>query len=153
MPKEIERKWLINKLPKLNLKEGINITQGYLVSNGSSEVRVRKAGKKHNLTIKKGDGISRDEVDVPITSSKFKELWNLTSEGARLSKIRYVVKYDNVNLELDIYSEKLLKLHIVKAEFPSVEEAMKFNPPEWVGMELTGDKRYSNRSLAEKGMP
>jgi adenylate cyclase len=152
MPKEIERKWLVNKLPKINLKEGINILQGYLVSNGSSEVRVRKAGKKYSLTVKKGEGISRDEVDIHIPSSTFKQLWELT-DGTRISKVRYVIEHEGVDLVLDIYSGNLLKLHIVEAEFSSVEEALKFVPPDWVGKELTGDKRYSNRVLAEKGIP
>ena len=152
MAKEIERKWLIAKIPDLTRNKGVKISQGYLVANGSSEVRVRKSGNKYELTVKKGDGISRDEINIPINSPAFNSLWALT-DGMQVFKFRHEIALKGKTLEVDIYSGDLLGLHIVEVEFTTVEEAMKFDPPGWFGKELTGDKRYSNRVLAEKGLP
>ncbi|MBI3308179.1 MAG: adenylate cyclase, partial [Candidatus Melainabacteria bacterium] len=41
----------------------------------------------------------------------------------------------------------------IEVEFDSVEQARKFNPPDWFGKEVTADKRYRSKNLAIKGLP
>ena len=41
----------------------------------------------------------------------------------------------------------------VEVEFPTVKDAVLFEPPEWFGAEVTGDRRYSNASLVKYGIP
>lgn len=43
-------------------------------------------------------------------------------------------------------------LHLVTMEFASEEEAGAFRPPEWFGPEVTADPRYTNQSIALRGV-
>jgi adenylate cyclase len=44
-------------------------------------------------------------------------------------------------------------LVVAEIEFPSEEDAKAFQPPHWLGEEVTGDHRYMNETLATKGLP
>jgi CYTH domain-containing protein len=43
-------------------------------------------------------------------------------------------------------------LHLATVEFASVEEARGLRPLEWFGPEVTGDPRYTNQSIALRGL-
>jgi CYTH domain-containing protein len=43
-------------------------------------------------------------------------------------------------------------LHLVTMEFSSAGEARDFRPPEWFGPEVTGNPRYTNQSIALRGL-
>jgi CYTH domain-containing protein len=43
-------------------------------------------------------------------------------------------------------------LHLVTLAFDTAEEAGGFGPPEWFGPEVTGDLRYTHRSIALRGL-
>ena len=40
-----------------------------------------------------------------------------------------------------------------EVEFDSEEASAAFEPPEWLGREVTGDPKYANESLATRGAP
>jgi CYTH domain-containing protein len=42
---------------------------------------------------------------------------------------------------------------LAEVEFTSQEGSEKFQPPDWLGEEVTDDTRYKNQSLAQKGAP
>jgi len=42
---------------------------------------------------------------------------------------------------------------IAEVEFESEAESDEFEPPGWLGEEVTGDDRYSGQSLARSGIP
>jgi adenylate cyclase len=42
---------------------------------------------------------------------------------------------------------------IAEIEFGSEEEARAFEPPGWLGEDVTGDSRYLNETLATEGAP
>jgi adenylate cyclase len=42
---------------------------------------------------------------------------------------------------------------VAEVEFDSEEEARRFEPPDWIGAEVTGDERYLNETLATSGRP
>ena len=44
-------------------------------------------------------------------------------------------------------------LVVAEVEFPSEDEAGDFEPPAWIGEEVTGDERYLNETLATRGRP
>ena len=123
-----------------------------MVIGEDSEVRIRRAGEKNMLTVKSGAGLKRDEAEISISGDDFDRLWPST-EGKRIFKSRLKVVHKGVTLEIDIYSGDLCGLDVVEAEFRSEDDAMSFVPPGWVGREVTGDKAYSNRYLATKGIP
>jgi CYTH domain-containing protein len=71
----------------------------------------------------------------------------------RVEKTRCEILCGEHVIELDIYSGALEGLLVAEVEFKSVEESALFIPPDWLGREVTGDVRYSNRSLAVHGRP
>jgi adenylate cyclase len=153
--REIERKYLIERLPDdLERHPSEPIDQGYLTAGGEgAEVRVRRRGEATVLTVKAGAGRSREEEELAIDPERFERLWRLTA-GRRLRKRRHRIPLPGgVEAELDVYLDALEGLRVVEVEFPSEEAADAFRAPAWFGPEITGDARYSNRELAERGAP
>lgn len=150
MSKEIERKFIVSRLPAgLDECPSHNILQGYITEGGSSpEVRLRQKDERYYLTVKGGAGLVRSEYEVPITASQFSELWPITL-GRRLEKRRYDLPG---GIELDVYDGKLRGLLIAEAEFESEEAANSFTSPTWFGKEVTEDDSYKNQTLASKGV-
>jgi adenylate cyclase len=149
---EVERKFLVDELPDLEGAESDEIEQGYLATGSDGEVRLRRKGDRLVLTAKRGSGLSRDEAEVQLDQASFEELWPLT-EGRRLHKRRHVLPHGDLKIELDVYEGDLEGLRVAEIEFPSEEEAKAFEPPEWVGEDVTGDERYLNETLATQGAP
>jgi CYTH domain-containing protein len=150
VPSEIERKFLVERLPEELADEmGDDIVQGYLAT-GDDEVRVRRRGDEHVLTVKRGSGLARDEVEVPLNREAFAQLWPFT-EGRRVEKQRVTTPVEGALAEVDVYRGALEGLVTVEVEFADAETANAFSPPSWFGREVTGDARYSNQSLAVDG--
>jgi adenylate cyclase len=149
---EVERKFLVSDTPDLDAAESDEIEQGYLALGSDGEVRLRRKGEKLLLTAKRGSGISRDEAEVEIDRKAFESLWPLT-EGRRLHKRRYLIPHGELAFELDVYEGGLEGLVMAEVEFGSEREALSFQPPGWIGEEVTGDERYLNETLASEGLP
>jgi adenylate cyclase len=149
---EVERKFLVSEPPDLDRADADEIEQGYLAIGSDGEVRVRRKGKKLLLTAKRGSGLSRQEAEVELDPGSFDELWPLT-EGRRLRKRRHVIPHGDLKFEVDVYGGDLEGLIVAEIEFPSEEEARAFDPPKWLGEEVTGDHRYLNETLATAGVP
>jgi adenylate cyclase len=152
--REIERKFLVDEPPEvLDGSPRKKIRQGYIaVTEGGTEVRVRKEGKRHVLTIKEGHGANRGEEETEITAAQFAALWPLT-RGKRLKKVRYEVPQGDWTVEVDVYRGKLKGLTTAEVEFPDEGASHGFRPPGWLGREVTGDEHYSNQNLARHGLP
>jgi adenylate cyclase len=148
---EIERKFLVDRKPG-ELAEGDRIEQGYLaIGDDGVEVRVRRRGNAMTLTIKSGPGMTRTEVELEIDAERFEALWPLT-EGRRVTKTRHLISLDgSLTVELDVYSGAHDGLLTAEIEFPSVEASEAFEPPAWLGREVTGDGDYANQALAMRG--
>ena len=149
---EVERKFLVPDPPDLDGTESDEIEQGYLATGADGEVRLRRRGEKLLLTAKRGSGISRDEAEVELDRDAFERLWPLT-EGRRLHKRRHVLPHGELEIELDVYEGALDGLVVAEIEFGSEGEARAFEPPGWIGEEVTGDQRYLNETLATRGRP
>jgi CYTH domain-containing protein len=54
---------------------------------------------------------------------------------------------------LDVYAGALENLIVAEVEFLSIQEAERFIPPTWFGVEVTMDVRFKNRCLAGDGKP
>jgi CYTH domain-containing protein len=149
---EVERKFLVPDTPDLDDTESDEIEQGYLAIGADGEVRLRRKGEKLVLTAKRGAGISRDEAEVELDPEVFERLWALT-EGRRLHKRRHVIPQGDLTVELDVYEGDLEGLVVAEIEFDSEDDAGRFEPPDWIGEEVTGDERYLNETLATRGAP
>lgn len=147
--REIERKFLVRKLPDdLAAHPSSEILQGYLVSTDDGlQVRLRKKREQYSLTYKKGLGHVREEREVALTAEQFATLWPAT-EGKRLFKTRYDIPLGDRVVEIDIYGGKHEGLVVAEVEFDTEASAIDYQPPDWLGDDVTGDPRYSNQLLA-----
>ena len=53
-------------------------------------------------------------------------------------------------IELDIFHGKFEGLILAEVEFPSLEEAKNFTPPEYFGEDVTFSTEYHNSTLSQK---
>jgi adenylate cyclase len=148
-PREIERKFLVRKLPEdLASHAHKEISQGYLASmDDGLQVRLRKSGDKYSLTFKRGVGNVREEREIELTAEQFNALWPAT-EGKRLVKTRYEIPLGDRVVEIDVYHGRHEGLVVAEVEFDEEEAARNFRSPDWLGDDVTGDPRYSNQLLA-----
>jgi CYTH domain-containing protein/CHAD domain-containing protein len=154
MAAEIERKFLLGRAPEgLRQRPSVRIEQGYLAVGDTVEVRLRRADEERLLTVKRGRGEVREEVEVGIGVEEFERLWPLTA-GRRLVKTRYRVPLNGrLEAEVDVFEGELEGLAVAEVEFGSERESGVFEPRSWLGTELTGDGRYASQSLAVDGIP
>jgi adenylate cyclase len=148
---EIERKFLVGSRPeRLDEAPSEEIEQGYLALEPEVEVRVRRIGPNHRLTVKNGHGLSRGEVEIELSTAQFEALWPLT-EGRRVSKVRHRLEGGARTIEIDVYRGDHDGLIVAEIEFATIAESERFEPPVWLGPEVTGEERWANRSLALAG--
>jgi CYTH domain-containing protein len=115
-------------------------------------VRLRRRGARCWLTVKRGEGLARDELEVELSPEQFEALWPAT-DGRRLEKVRRVIpsRSDKLAIELDVYLGRLEGLAVAEVEFASEAAAAAFQAPGWFGDEVTDDPEYRNRRLATAG--
>jgi adenylate cyclase len=150
---EVERKYVLSERPHdLDGHESGRLEQGYLALDpAGAEVRVRRKGAEHTLTVKTGKGLARGEEEIALDAAEFDRLWPLT-EGRRVVKTRYLVPLEGgLTAEVDVYEGALEGLLTAEVEFADVAAAHAFAAPDWMGEDVTGDARYANRSLAVNG--
>lgn len=154
MSSEIERKFLLGELPDwLADRAEERISQGYLTNGEGPEIRLRRAGERTLLTVKEGAGEVREELEVELDPYLFRTLWPLTA-GRRVTKTRRREPLgDGRTAEVDVYAENLAGLVVAEVEFSSAKESREFEPPAWLGKEITNDARYANRELAMNDGP
>ena len=145
---EIERKFLVkNDDYKRQAYSSSRICQGYICSGHGRTVRVRIRGDRGYLTIKgpsNVDGISRYEFEKEITLEEAQELMKLCEPGL-IDKTRYLVKSGNHTFEVDEFYGENEGLVMAEVELRSEDEP--FEKPDFIGQEVTGDRRYYNGHL------
>ena len=151
MAQEIERKFLVDGDFKQEAYDAIRITQGYLSSIPQRVVRVRVKGEKGYITIKgeaDTSGMSRFEWEKEIPLEEAKALLKLAEPGI-IDKTRYLIKNtDGRHIwEVDVFHGE--NEGLVMAEIELSDENDPFDKPEWLGKEVTGDKRYYNSYLSK----
>jgi CYTH domain-containing protein len=152
---EVERKFLLAERPDgLEAHPSQRLEQGYLaIDPAGAEVRVRRKDDKTLMTVKSGIGLVRAEVEFAVEPELFERLWPLTGDR-RVVKTRYLVPLDGgLTAEVDDYEGALEGLLTAEVEFEDEAAAHAFTAPGWMGEDVTGDKRYANRTLAVDGLP
>jgi CYTH domain-containing protein len=145
---EIERKFLVNKEKwlSMNRPEGTNYLQGYLSIDEDKVIRVRVAGNKAYITIKgKSETFSHPEFEYTIPSDDANELIRKYTE-ARVEKVRTRIPAGNHVWEIDEFHGENEGLLMAEIELNTPED--EFDKPDWLGVEVTNDKRYYNAYLA-----
>lgn len=148
MGKEIERKFLVKDMSFKTLAvRKIELAQGYISTDVDSTVRVRIAGQKAFLTIKSRTvGFVRGEWEYEIPVTDARELLQTFTDGKFISKTRYVVPYDGLNWEVDVFHSSLEGLIVAEVELPS-EATVLTSIPAFIGKEISEDPRYYNSAL------
>lgn len=145
---EIERKFLVRKgdAYKSAAFSSSHIRQGYIPAEGAT-VRIRTRDDKAYLTIKGksvNGGMTRYEFEKEITPDEASHLL-LLCRGGVIDKRRYLVKCGDHTFEVDeFYGDNE---GLVMAEVELSDEAESFDKPSFVGMEVTGDKRFYNSHM------
>lgn len=149
MAQEIERKFLVSGEFKSLAKKALTIKQGYLCANAGRTVRVRVRDEQGFLTIKgRSDsaGLSRFEWEKEISAQDAESLLLLCEPGI-VDKTRYLVDFAGHTFEVDEFHGE--NQGLVMAELELVSEDEPYRRPEWLGEEVTGDRRYYNAYLSK----
>lgn len=149
MAQEIERKFLVSGEFKSLAKKALTIKQGYLCANAGRTVRVRVRDEQGFLTIKgRSDsaGLSRFEWEKEISAQDAESLLLLCEPGI-VDKTRYLVDFAGHTFEVDEFHGE--NQGLVMAELELVSEDEPYRSPEWLGEEVTGDRRYYNAYLSK----
>ena len=146
---EIERKYLVQEVPEnIDRYPHETIEQAYLCRK--PVVRVRMQGDRFILTYK-GEGLmAREEYNLPLNPEAYAHLLQ-KADGKVIRKTRYRIPYLTYVIELDFFDDIRIDsddpLIMAEVEFPSMEEADAFSPPEWFGTDVTLDPRYHNSNM------
>ena len=147
MKKEIERKFIVLDQSYKNLGNYKYCIQGYIPSNNEPLIRVRIIGNKSYLTIKSDvNGITRLEYEYEIPIQDAKDLLELYCQESIVEKNRYIISYKSTIWEVDEFLGGNKGLVVAEVELTS--EDQEYDSPEWIGEEVSTDKKYYNYNLA-----
>jgi len=146
MGTEIERKFLVKNNSWRALAPGIHYRQGYLNSAKERTVRVRTIDAKGFLTIKGiSTGATRAEYEYEIPAADADAMLNDLCEKPLIEKSRYKIDFGGFVWEVDEFFGENQGLIVAEVELQS--EDQKFEKPEWIAEEVTGDPKYFNSNL------
>ena len=146
---ETERKFLVVGEFKSQSYNATRIQQGYIASNNGRTVRVRIRGDKGYLTIKGPSGlkgITRYEFDTEIPMDDARELMEICEPGI-IDKTRYLVKSPDGRHTWEIDEFYGDNEGLVLAEVELSHESEEFLKPDFIGREVTGDRRFYNSHM------
>ncbi len=149
MSLEIERKFLVKGEYKHFASKSFRIAQGYLSTASGRTVRIRIKGDKGFITIKgkrSESGLSRYEWEKEIPANEARELLGLCKPTI-IDKTRYEVIFEGQTFEVDEFYGENEGLTVAELELESEDTA--FTKPDWLGKEVTQEKRYNNSFLSK----
>ena len=156
---EIERKFLLkNDDWKRLVSKSFVIKQGYLQSGlnpeQKSSVRIRISNQQANINVKSANPtMVRQEYEYPIPLEDAEQMLGTLCDAVIIEKTRYHVMYPSKNTsneashlwEIDVFKNENKGLQIAEIELSRADEL--FQIPDWIGDEVTDDKRYYNNAL------
>ena len=146
MALEIEHKYLVkNDSYKSLATSSLRISQGYLCRKPESTVRVRIKDNKGYITVKgKNSGSVRKEFEYPIPFYDAMEMLAMC-EPPILEKTRYIVPFGAHTWEVDEFGGTRSGLTTAEIELSSENE--RYDIPDFVGEDVTGNPAYYNSNL------
>jgi len=143
---EIERKFLTASTDWQKLASGTAYRQGYLCADTERTVRVRTIADKGYITVKGASvGLSRLEYEYEIPVDDANALLDGLCLKPLIEKLRYRIEHAGFIWEVDVFSGD--NDGLVVAEIELENEDQRFDKPDWIGEEVTGDPRYFNANL------
>lgn len=148
MPVEIERKFLVTGDGWRAGAVGEPYRQGYVGRSDRATVRVRVAGRSAFLTVKgEGPGRVRAEFEYPIPLDDAEDMLRTLCGRSVIEKTRYEVVHGGRVWHVDEFGGANRGLVLAEVELDHPDSA--FDPPDWIGREVTEDPRYRNASLVD----
>ena len=151
--REIEKKYLVKSLPDdIDNYPYKNIEQAY-INEKAPTLRVRRLDDEYIFTYKNKvkdkpkDVCASDEIECILDEDTYKKLLKKAS-GCVIKKRRYLIPYEDLTIELDVFFGEHKGLVIAEVEFDSFEQANDFSPPSWFFEDVSSDYHYSNSYLA-----
>lgn len=148
---EIERRWLVpGGLPELAVNAPVRLIEDRYILGTHLRLRatteagqdpIYKLGKKYPSDRPLAGG-ARSVVSVYLTHEEYAALCGLPTHQS--AKRRYAFSGGSI----DVYAAPRQGLTLFEVEFPSLEAAGAFVPPQFVGEEVSGVDDYSGFSLA-----
>jgi len=148
MPIEIERKFLVRDGRwRAAVTRSLPMVQGYLGGlDGKASVRVRLEGDVGRLNIKAAVvGAARAEYEYDIPAAEARQLLAQLCVGV-VEKVRHWVPHAGCTWEVDEFGGA--NDGLVTAEIELGDEREAFERPDWLGEEVTHERRYYNHALA-----
>lgn len=144
---EIERKFLIKKIPKnLDNYDSLIIEQAYLCTE--PVVRVRRENDDYYLTYKSSGLMAHKEYNLPLDAKSYKHLL-AKADGNIITKKRYLIPLDDSHtIELDVFDGSMKGLILAEVEFENTDDANNFIPPDWFGKDVTLEPMYHNSVMS-----
>lgn len=148
---EIERKFLVlNNDYRAQAVGKSEIAQGYIGTQPGKTVRIRIKDDKAYITIKgkrNESGLSRFEWEKEIDVEDARQLM-LLCDTPIITKTRLYVPAGELMFEVDEFHNE--NEGLVVAEIELHDEKETFEHPQWLGMEVTNDKRFHNSHLTKR---
>lgn len=147
---EIERKWVLKRVPSLKWDKVIYIYQYYTEdgfryrSERNTSTNITEYFKIKKTVI--GHGTNEEEL-YSCSLEEFNE--KVLNNKKFISKIRHVKNYKDYNLEVDMFTN--INLTLMEIELPTIDFLIKL-PKEVEKViidEVTGNLAYNNKKLAE----
>lgn len=149
---EIERKFLVisDEFKKLDIEiQRQNIKQAYFGDGFRLRTSINGFGKKGFITIKSAEaGMTRKEFEYQIPYEEAEEILGMFKNKPVIEKTRFIVYHNHEDKwEVDVFSGENEGLIVAEIELES--EDQEFEIPNWVGQEVTNEKKYYNSDLAK----
>lgn len=153
---EIEKKYRVIKLPEdIEKYKKIEIEQSYLNHGSKPTLRLRKYNEdEYILSYKarkneyKDDLSICDEVELPLSKESYEHL-RKKIDGRTIYKTRYVIPLDDgLKVEIDKFKGFFDGVCFAEIEFKSEEQANSYKIPDWLGEDISNQKRVKNGYMA-----
>jgi len=147
MGMEIEHKFLLTGDGwRAHIVRSERYKQGYLANNDRCSVRARIAGAQAWLNIKSATlGTTRTEFDYPIPVADAGQILESLCARPFIEKTRHFVEYAGHLWEIDVFEGDNAGLIVAEIELSA--EGENFIRPDWVGKDVSDERRYYNSSL------
>ena len=147
---EIERKFLVrDDAWRAQAVRSLRLRQGYLANTARSSVRVRSSGDTAWLSVKSMTReLVRLEFEYRIPVAEAAQMLDALCEPPLLDKVRHYVPVGRHEWEVDEFLGDNAGLVVAELELDAPDE--RYEPPAWLGAEVTHEARYYNFNLVAR---
>lgn len=144
---EIERRFLVSGSQwRQSANTGTDYRQGYLSIDQERTIRVRVSNDGAYITVKGPMiGFIRSEYEYSIPTQDAEQMLQTVCLQPIIEKTRYRLTYQDVDWEIDEFHSQNRGLIVAEVELEAENQV--FEPPEWIGEEVTENPRYLNSQL------